>query len=114
MPFETFEQKGKHTVRTATPKVTIQNSRNLYISPTALELIGGPKRVDLLFDADKCRVALKPAPKGRYLIGRNERRSGTISFSAFMHHNSIRFDTAVSFHPYVEDGVLVFDLSNPL
>lgn len=112
MPFEVFN-KRKQALGKA-PTVTLQRRGILSINRSAYSLVNSPEAVELLFDPDEKIVGLREvsndAPHG-YAVRRGKDTGPVIvACTAFTQHYGI--DTSVSrrYVPYVEDGILCFDL----
>ncbi|WP_137845444.1 hypothetical protein [Microbacterium sp. 2FI] len=118
MGFEVYE-KGSAPVPT-TPSVTIQKRGLISVNRAAFEALGKPGGVELLWDAERRAIALRPAElsnqnaypmrtqgshsdKGPWLV------AGTL-FTQF-----IGLDTTEAYRwtPTLEDGLLIIDVSKP-
>lgn len=115
MPFETFTKRM--VPLTKDPYVTIQSRGVMSFNKSAWVLLGEPKAVELLYDADEKMIgvrAVDPAVEHAYPI-RSAANETTfmVSGTAFVKYYGI--DTSESRRRPVEliDGIVCIDLKNP-
>lgn len=117
MGFQVYE-KGSAPVPT-TPSITIQKRGLLSINRAAFEAIGKPEGVELLWDAERKAIALRPAPltnQNAYPVraqGSAERGPWLIAGTLFTQFIGLDTSDAYRWTPSVEDGLLVVDVSKP-
>ena len=114
MPFEVFDKRSAPMA--GAPSVTLQRRGIVSINGPAHALINRPRVVELLFDRERRIVALRSAdPSPTTYELRRPTRSGQTLLSAAAFTKAYDIDTDVSrrFEPFVEDGMLCFDLNGP-
>lgn len=119
MGFTVYE-KGSAPVPT-TPSVTIQRRGMLSINRAAFEGLGKPEGVELLWDAERKAIAMRPAPltnQNAYPVrpqGQNNAERGPWLVAGTLFTQFIGLDTSEAFRwtPTFEDGMLIIDVSKP-
>jgi hypothetical protein len=118
MGFEVYE-KGSAPVATV-PTVTIQKRGLMSMNRAAYALIGSPEGLELLWDADRNVIGLRPAeltnPNAYPARAQNSSSDkGPILVAAGMFTKYIKIDTSEArrWVPKVEDGILCIDLNEP-
>jgi len=108
MPFEVFQHKHSHPGHEAT--VTVTAKGHLSLSQSALNAIGQPSTVDLLFDRDERLIGIHPSNKPD---GYRVSPSRVIHSIAFAHEFDIIGEQALRRPATLRDGMLVVDLNDP-
>jgi hypothetical protein len=117
MGFQVYE-KGSAPVPT-TPSITIQKRGLISINRAAFEAIDKPEGVELLWDAERKAIALRPASltnQNAYPVraqGSTERGPWLIAGTLFTQFIGLDTSDAYRWTPSVEDGLLVVDISKP-
>jgi len=119
MGFTVYE-KGSAPVPT-TPSVTIQRRGMFSINRAAFEGLGKPEGVELLWDADRKAIAMRPAPlsnQNSYPLRPQgakdtERGPWLVAGTLFTQFIGLNTDEAYRWTPVFEDGMLVIDVSKP-
>lgn len=115
MPFEVFDKRM--TPLAKAPAVTIQKRGVISLNKAAHELIDSPDTVELLFDADRQVMALRPAedtsPHAYGVRAGSKKGPGQamVSATAFTQHYGIDTTATRRWRPFVEDGMLCIDLT---
>jgi hypothetical protein len=115
MPFEVFDKRM--TPLAKAPAVTIQKRGVISLNKAAHELIDSPDTVELLFDADRQVMALRPAedtsPHAYGVRAGSKKGPGQamVSATAFTQHYGIDTTATRRWQPFVEDGMLCIDLT---
>lgn len=116
MGFEVFE-KGSAPISTV-PSVTIQKRGLFSLNDAAYRLIGTPKAVNFLWDAERRVIALRPAPAddlNAYPARRQNQVKGTgpVLIAGALFTRFIDLDTSDvrRWVPLEEDGMLLIDLN---
>ena len=115
MPFEVFDKRM--TPLAKAPAVTIQKRGVISLNKAAHELIESPDTVELLFDADRQVMALRPAddtsPHAYGVRAGSKKGPGQamVSATAFTQHYGIDTTATRRWRPFVEDGMLCIDLT---
>lgn len=119
MGFEVFE-KGS-APRSNVPTVTIQRRGLISLNQPAHALIGSPDAVELLWDADRRIIGLRPTastspnayPARSQSSTRPERGPFLIAGNLFARYIGIDTSEAFRWVPVLEDGILCIDLNSP-
>lgn len=97
------------------PRVTIQKKGNMGMNVAAYQALGEPKAVVFRFDQQRRAFAIRPARNGEkaaYPVRKQQMANsyviGAKSFTSFMQLDK---DALLSFHPKVQDGMLIVDLN---
>lgn len=121
--FETFV-KGVST-RSRRPTVTLQRRGVMSFNPAAYEALGSPEAVELLYNATRKIIAVRPvnpADVSHAVIFRGvggkaaaKRSTGAMILAAIAFCQAYSIDTTESVRRDVEvtDGILFIDLSDP-
>mgnify|MGYP000880790191 FL=1 len=119
--FETFV-KGVST-RSRKPTVTLQRRGVMSFNPAAYEALGSPEGVELLFNAARKMIAVRPvkpeevshAVLFRGVGGKSASKNGAMLLAAISFCQTFEIDTSESVRRDVEvtDGVLFVDLNDP-
>jgi len=118
MGFEVFQKTSAPLARV--PSVTLQKTGILSINRSAMSLIGTPKQVELLWDAELKIVGLRGTSEdnpnaypARPQSVKNDR--GPILVAAATFANFYKIETKISqrWTPYVDGDVLCIDISQP-
>ncbi len=111
--FEVFTQRW--TPNEARPFITIQKRGTLGLNKSAVDAIGKPDAVELLFNPQKRVMAIRPAAPGAphaYLLRKQGASdSYLISMLAFAAHWRIPLGQARRYEGTTEDGALLIELS---
>ena len=99
--------------------VTINKRGSIYLNRRALEAIGEPERVVLLFDRRRSTIGVRPAPDDQlnaYRLGRKDKKSAgsrVIYATNFFKQYHIKPDGTFAFTSTEVDqnGILVLELS---
>lgn len=114
MAFEVFDKRNAPA--TGAPSVTIQRRGILSLNTPAHSLLNDATDVELLFDAERQVIALRPAsPSTRTYKFRNTSTSKQVMLSlvSFANHYGLDFTVSRRYEPKVEDGMLCIDLRGP-
>lgn len=114
MAFKVFDKRS--APMRSTPSVTLQKRGILSINAAAHALIGKADVVDLLFDAERRVMALRPAapsPTAYKVRGPSKTGQVLLSVTAFANAFNIDTDDSRRYEPFVEDGMLCIDLNGP-
>jgi hypothetical protein len=114
MAFEVFDKRS--APMQGTPSVTLQKRGILSINAAAHALIGKADVVELLFDAERRVMALRPAapsPTAYQVRGPSKTGQVLLSVTAFTHAFGIDTEDSRRYEPFVEDGMLCIDLNGP-
>lgn len=115
--FETFRKPL--TALKRQPTITIQKRGTMSLNRSAQVALGSPAAVELLFDAARRTVGLRPTdPRAAHAY---PLRSSTghdngpyvVSAMAFLHFYDIQPPESLRWSAYVHDGVLCIDLDAP-
>ena len=110
-----FEGKGSPV--SAEPVVSIQKRGMVSINEAAVQMMGSPEEVELMFDPERKLFALHPAPQSPHAYHLRKSKSGTqrmLSATAFMKLYNIDMSYARRYTPFMEEGMLCIDLSDEL
>lgn len=111
--FELFTQRA--TPNEARPLATIQKRGTLGLNKSAVESIGKPDVVELLFNPEKRVMAIRPArPDSQHtymLRKQGASDSYLLSMLAFAAHWRIPLGQARRYEGTTEDGALLIDLN---
>lgn len=116
MAFETFTKRMIPLAKE--PYATVQKKGIISLNAPAHQLLGGPRAVELLYDADEQLIGLRPVDQSvehAYLI-RGEPGQATsflLSGTAFVKHYGIDVSQSVRRPVKMIDGMLVIDLKDP-
>lgn len=87
------------------------------LSKAAIDLIGNPDAVELLYDPDTKTIGIRPAPRDTphaYVIrGGPGAATSVVSASAFTRHYGLDTSVGRRYTPTVHDGTLCIDLRDP-
>ncbi len=111
MAFEVFDKRSAPS--RGAPSATIQRRGILSLNAPAHALINDAEEVELLFDADRQVIALRPSePTTRSYKFRNTKTSKQVMLSlvSFAGHYGLDFAVSRRYAPTVEDGMLCIDL----
>ena len=114
MAFEVFDKRSAPMA--GAPSVTLQKRGIVSINGPAHALINRARVVELLFDRERRVVALRPAdPSPTTYELRKPSPSGQTLLSAAAFTKAYDIETEVShrFEPFIEEGMLCFDLNGP-
>jgi hypothetical protein len=107
--------------RTLVPSATLQPSGELRIGRSALEMLGDPEAVAILFDRGNRRIGLRRADLGEanalrlYTRSRNRRTYAKyIYLKSFLNRHGLHPDTTLLFRPVTlsPEGYLILDLES--
>ncbi|MEX5301372.1 hypothetical protein [Kocuria sabuli] len=113
--FEVFDKRM--TPLAKAPAVKIQKRGVISLNRAAHELIDSPETVELLFDAQRSVMALRPAddtsPHAYGVRTGSTKGPGQamVSATAFTQHYGIDTTVTRRWRPFVEDGMLCIDLT---
>ena len=99
------------------PRVTIRPNGEFRLSRTAVDLLGGPTHVALLYDRRNGLIGVRAADAATgYRLGARyrERRSSSYFFAKnFLNYHNIRLDKTIAFENVDRsvEGYLVLDMS---
>lgn len=99
-------------------RVTLGNYGTFYLNGQAFIELGSPAAVEMLFDAGKRRIGLRPvapmAPHAFKIVPHTKGGYHRLSAAAFCHHHSIFFKGTLLFHGVTidETGMMRLDLVN--
>ncbi len=116
MPFEVFDKKAVPT--TTQPWVTIQKKGLLSLNRAAMEALGTPEAVELLYDREEQIVGIRPTSKDnpRSFPARRQGKRETanpnylIAGQAFCNYYGIETGFARRFNPEMQEEILTVDL----
>jgi hypothetical protein len=117
MPFEVFDKRM--TPLAKAPSVTIQKRGVISLNKAAHDLIGNAETVELLLDRDRQVMALRATDDSSphaYAIRNGSTRGpgqAIISATAFTAHYGINTTATRRWKPFLEDGMLCVDLTEP-
>lgn len=114
MAFEVFDKRL--VPLRGTPSVTLQKRGILSINAAAHALIGKAKVVELLFDAERRVMAVRPAvpsPTAYHVRGPSKTGQVLLSVTAFTNAFGIDTENSRRYDPFVEGGMLCIDLNGP-
>ena len=113
--WEEFSQGPRS--RESKPMISLSPRAELSLNRTAIELIGNPMSVVMLFDRARSRIGLRPSHSDIPNAYRLKRRDGkrprpcVIHLNAFCKEHNIRSKLTIRFpDPRTENGILVLDL----
>lgn len=115
--FETFTRTNLKPA--ANPTLTIDVRGNLRLNGAAVDALGTPTQVDLLWDAHARIVGVRPTtdPDGptAFRLGKTHSIDGTriIAAAVFTDHVGLNVAGGQRWTAYVDDGILCADLSRP-
>lgn len=115
MPFEKFT--GRHRYFVHDPLMTIQRRGTMSLNAAAAEMLGRPALLELFYDAESKRMGLGVADEGTphgYPLRKQDSESYMFSGTAFCQFYGIDFSETRRYAGYLEEGLLVFDLSKPM
>jgi hypothetical protein len=114
--FEVF--RGKGSITADEPKLTIQTKGILGLNAASYELLGRPQEVELLYNASRQMMALRPARPGqphtykvRPTTGPSVRGSYTVAARAFLKTYGVTYRTSIRYSPTKVGDLLVVDLT---
>jgi hypothetical protein len=115
MPFETFTRQRRSGRQ---PFVTIQKKGVISLNRAAFEALDSPESVELLYDPDEHRVALRkadPSIEHAYQVRAPVQNHATwlISGSAFMSYYEIDSSASVRRAAHLEGDLLIINLNDP-
>lgn len=114
----TGKQYGRATKKEA--RVTLGNRGTFYLNRQAFEELGSPAAVELLFDAGRRRIGIRPvapmAPHAFKIVPHTADNYHRLSAAAFCHHHQIYFKGTLLFHHVTidETGMMRLDLINTI
>jgi hypothetical protein len=112
MPFEVFNEKVMATAGQA--YVSIQKGGVIRMNRAAYALIGEPEQVELLFDAERQLVGLRPAKAGvphAYVVRKHARGSSfLVSGARFASHYGIPIDAGRRWLASLDGDILCFNV----
>lgn len=116
MAFETF--KRQRAPVTGDPSLTIQKRGTLSLNVPAYLALESPEAVELLYDRNAHLMALRkvdPGTDSAYVVRPLGKGNSTwlISGKAFTTYYGIEIGVARRWTGYVEDEMLIFDLTKP-
>ena len=117
MPFEVFDKRMTPLVKA--PSVTIQKRGVISLNKAAHDLIDNTETVELLFDRDRQVMAVRAtddsSPHAYAVRSASKRGPGqaVISATAFTAYYGIDTTATRRWKPFVEDGMLCVDLTEP-
>lgn len=104
----------RRELRQRTPRVLLGASGVLRFNPRALELLGNPKAVRLLFDVQKSRIGIGAEdPAIKYALPlRRDKKSSVIHIASFCSRYGIQIESTIEFVDVRVDGdgVMLLDL----
>lgn len=113
--FETFERGAKPDPGRAS--VTISKCNTLSLNRRAVEVLGNPKQVELLFDKRRKVIGLKPVkeetPNSYRLRPHNGSTGSLVAISKFLKRYGLVFAQTQRFLPDLYEGVMVIDTTKP-
>ncbi|MEP7077052.1 MAG: hypothetical protein ABI878_14700 [Acidobacteriota bacterium] len=118
MSDEWEEFLGGPRSRASEPQISLSPRAELSLNRAAIELLGNPMSVVMLFDRARSRIGLRPSPNGapnayRLKHRRSDKRSrpSIVHLKAFCNTYNIRPKRSIRFAtPQSENGMLVLDL----
>ena len=119
MAFEVFEKNS--APRSNVPTATIQKRGLISLNHAAYEMVGSPEAVELLWDADRRVIGLRPAsptsvnayPARSQSQAKPERGPFLVAGSLFTRYIGLDTSEAFRWVPTIEDGILCIDLNTP-
>jgi hypothetical protein len=115
--FERFEEKPR-VPNGNEPHVSIFSYGKIYLNRRAIEMLGEPDAVALLFDSKQQVIGIEAVPPSRsyaFRLNKKDKRSlgSTIAATSFFNHHKIRPSETLAFrNPALnEDGILILDLN---
>lgn len=121
MPWETFHKsQAPGNLRALKESiVAISKVGHFRISGPALEVLGQPRAVELLYDRECQHIGFKPSSpdnKRSWIVTRpKSARSGIVTANTMLKHYKIPYkDRSRRYPAHLEDGVLVIDLNEEL
>ncbi|WP_035930680.1 hypothetical protein [Kocuria rosea] len=117
MPFEVFDKRM--TPLAKAPSVTIQKRGVISLNKAAHDLVGNAETVELLYDRDRQVMALRAADDSSphaYAVRNGSKRGpgqAIVSATAFTQHYGIDTTATRRWKPFIEDGMLCVDLTEP-
>lgn len=110
MSWQTFDRSGAiDSVRFSNPSYP-----QLLVSRALGELVGTPRYVELLYDTDARRIGLRPQAQpsqSEYRFSSMKTGQRRVSMSGLFSRLGIKLVEPVSCPAWVEDGMLVVDIS---
>lgn len=109
-------QYGRGTKKEA--RITLGSFGTFYMNATAFAELGSPAAVEMLFDAGRRRIGLRPiapmAPHAFKIVPHTKGGYYRLSAAAFCHHHGIFFKGTVLFNHVTidETGMMRLDLIN--
>ncbi len=113
--FEPFTERA--TPAATEPTITVQSKGTFGVNRAAVDALGKPERVELLFDRAARMIGLRPADASishSYPLRRQQNsNSYVLGAVAFTHAHGIQTDRARRYPAIMEDGILIVDLNGP-
>lgn len=117
MGFETFQRNTRTNPMSQQKTISILASGIASISAASYEAMGKPEQVELLFDPETRRAALKPVEEkteNSYELKHRGKAGAQVQMSGFCSYNNIPRKPSRVFDATLEDGMLVFDVDHPV
>jgi len=115
--FERFEDKPR-AMTGKEPHVSIFSYGKIYLNKRAVELLGEPDAVALMYDKRQSVIVVQGVPPSRHYafhLQKKDKRShgSTIAATSFFNHHSIRPGGTLAFrNPTLnQHGILILDLN---
>ena len=115
--FERFEDKPR-AMTGKEPHVSLFAYGKIYLNRRAIELLGEPDAVALMFDQRQKVIGIQGVPPSRHYafrLNKKDKRSlgSTIAATSFLKHNKINPTETLAFrNPTLnENGILILDLN---
>lgn len=113
-PWQVWERKGVPRTRSRSPAVSWPKTGRMMLNKAATEALGDPEDVLLLYDPETGRVGIRPTAgddERRVKVSSNGRTSRAIAARVFRRDFGLPESVlGRRYEPWVEDGMLVFDL----
>jgi hypothetical protein len=114
--FQPFARSTGLRVGPTEPTVTIQKSGEIHVNSSAIELIGTPPAVELLYDPEKNALGMRPADPGEdnaypRRADKNRKQAHLFAGRAFALFHELDLRATRRYPAEVVDGILVADLN---
>lgn len=113
MPFEVFRE-ARSALPEVQPQVTILTNGVLTLNRSAVEALGSPQVVELLYDRDEQIIGLRPTdpsePHARPLRSPTKASTRQVSIHLFAKHYGIDLSTSRRYPAELRGDVLTIDL----
>ena len=114
--FDEFDRKAARPVETQ-PLVTIQRRSTMSLNQAAVQQLGEPPAIRLLYDKDARVIGIRPTTmedtRGYPIRKQGHSNSYLLAGQAFMRHYKIDVDGTRRYPAAFVDGILEIDLNGP-